>query len=250
MQFIGDTLSNLYLLKDMSRAYRRIVEVYVEWQAKVYRGLKSAIFPGRELIAAQAKCSVSTVRNFIRDFEGILITHENRRQKGSQKNESNLYQVCPHLFETIISLKFMNLFHKFDAVADQLIIDISENPYFLSEKVLKKHRLSTQKLPTAYAGKLPTIKSYINSYLDKGTKKEKVPDVNIKKEGEAKMAILQGLPLNFTTKQKAVRYFEFSSLREAKSDFVWLEKRKMIKMPDRFFLSRLKEHQTKFINRI
>lgn len=234
----------------MSKVYRRIVEVYVDWQAKVYRGLISAIFPGRKLIAAQAKCSVSTVRNFIRDYEGILITHENRRQKGSQKNESNLYQVCPHLFETIFSLKFMNLFHKFDSISEQLIIDVSEDPYFLCEKVLKRQKLSTQELPTAYEGKLPTIKSYINSYLDKGTKKQEVPDVNIKKEGEAKMAILQGFPINFTTKQKAVRYFELKSLREAKNDTIWYGKQHKIKNMDRFFLNRAKEHQHQHINRI
>lgn len=247
MGIASDNLSFLYLIDLMTPTHRRIASVYVDWQADVYHGKCSAIFPSRKLIAAQADCSPSSVRDFIREQEGITIKHITRKQQGSYKHDSNLYEVDECFFETVVLLRYLNLWHKWDEVSKEIIISQSEDPHHLAKKAYEKDRLSTQKLPTVYADKLPTIKSYIKSYVYISTKKG-VPVMN--KEEKKKMGILEGMPLNFTTKQKLVKNFSEQSIRKAVEDYRWYEKKKIIDIPERLMIHQAKKHQHKFIDRI
>ena len=228
------TYTQLYDM--MTAAHKRIAVVLVESQSEVYLGKKSAIFEGRELIAIKAKCSVSTVRDFIKKYEGFVMTHETRRKRGEQAHDSNLYFIDTDFYEAIICLKYMQWLHK-------RILDMSEDEHFLSRKVAKRHELSTSKLPTAIASKLPTIKSYIKSFSERGTLKGSTkPKAAEEKKGKAQ-EVMKDLPIPQDIKDKLELWHVPYALIEARKDYDWFKKHQPIYDPVAYFKSRIREHE-------
>jgi len=217
-----DKCHHLYIatLKEMTPAHRRISEYLTECQTKVWSGSWESICPSREWIAYNAKCSLSTVRDYINKYEGLLFKHKTERDPETGKHKSNLYDVNIYFVETIILLKFLSLWHKFENNKENILKDVSEDPYFLVKKTFQRQRLSTLKLPTVYAGKLPTINSYTQLHLDIVLKRSAGKDPP-RQERPQEMEIFRGLPLSFGQKKKLSLDFSPISLRLAKEEFKW-----------------------------
>jgi|GEM_PF-3348871 hypothetical protein len=249
----NDLLTSLNIFDFMTPSERDILNVLVEFQSGVYIGKCRDISPSREYLAYKAGCSRSTVRTFIKKYEGLVFTHRKRKIAGTVKNNSNIYDLNSIFYELLVCLKYLNLYHNnvtWKKHRETVLKSMMDDPDFLSRKVYKKHKLSTHKLTLEIYQKLTCINSYSHEFhLEIGTKSKEVLLLNKKEEGK-KSGILQGLPLNFVTKQKLLTNFSEKALAEARNDYIWYEKQNTIKLPDRFFMKRAKIYQHEYIQRL
>lgn len=152
----------IQLIDEMTKKDLAIFEAYCYFGELVLLGEHQDVSPARSTIADRARCSLSSVRNFIRKYEGLVFSHETRRRNdGSGLHDSNKYHLNIGCLEAYILLKYNNYFYRWKEKRLEVMHGMQDNSYFLVEKALKRDKLSTRKLPTAIMQKLPTIKSYI-----------------------------------------------------------------------------------------
>lgn len=199
--------------------YRAVLAVLCDIQGDLIKGIKKDTQNTREYIAQKAKVSVSTVRNVIRDCEGICFTHQSRRRDDSCQHLPNTYDVFPYFMETVFLLKLNSYYHKWKEVRERVLSELEKNDYFLVEKTLKLWRLSTTILPTVFMQNLPTIKSYSSLHLDNGTLRQNTQKaVDNKKKADA---IFGKADLTHYQKENLIKFYAPVDLIEAKKAFDW-----------------------------
>lgn len=235
----------------MTKTERRIALAYLKFYEKQFIKEHEYSFPSIKIIAEIANCSERTVNTFIKKYEIFVFDHENRWDKETKKQLSNLYHYNYLFFETLILLKFNNLLHNLEKIGKDLILKVSENDDFLCEKTVKKINVMNSKLRTGNIVKLRTIESYLKkSYLYIVLKKD-VPPKNTKEE-EKIFQELNATELTFSQKNNLRNTFSIVSIKKAVQDYVYVKNTQGIYNPWGFMFSKCKKHmsdQCQFFNR-
>jgi len=184
-------------------------------------GDKSEFSPSKKEIAKIAKCSERSVGLFIQENDNVCFCHDRRWDASTKKNKSNKYYMDPICAETVILLDYNSLYHNWDKVGKDVVKKLIEDDHFLCSKTVKKWQLSTDKLPTAFMLKLPTLNSYLNSFLDKGTLKKCThpKSKNQEREDKKKNKILDGIPLSHENRLRLGMLCAPIDLKEAVLDY-------------------------------
>lgn len=206
------------LIDEMTKGERRILGVLVECEKKVLAKEWTEITPKRSTLAKIARVSESSVRNFIKKYEGIVFTHETRKKSGSYKHNSNKYFINPDLRDVVIMLQACNYYHRWDEKRNEVKEGLMSDDFFLCSKTLKFYELSTTKLPTAILLNLPAIKSYMNSYIYKRRNTDALSGgiQNSVHKKEERDEIFGDIPLTYAQKTRLAEYNAIVDLKEAR----------------------------------
>lgn len=205
------------IFDEMTPTERRIAEAYAFYQDKITVGDWKELTIARIKIAKRAKCSESSVRNYIAKYEGLYFTHETRR-KNAFKHDSNKYYINIEFYEVIKNLQYLNYFHRWDEVREEVINGLFQDPHFLCAKVARKFDLSTSNLPTVFLMNLPAIKSYLNSslYTCRNTRASKPQESLQKKKRDS---VFGDIPLTYAQKTRLLEYNALADLKEARLQY-------------------------------
>lgn len=215
------------LYETMTPAQRRIVMAYHGCWEKQFMGEYLEITPSRKEIAKRAKCSESSVRDFIKKFEGEVFDHQTRRAEKSYKHNSNKYFLNFDFFEFLALLKINNYLHRWKNKRKEIFEGLINDDHFLARKAIHFYRLSTTKLPTGYVAKLPAINSLLRSTKYSGTSKDALMGGHQKSVQKNKEPdIFDQVPLTYAQKEKLKLYNATIDIRQALQDrhkftYVW-----------------------------
>ncbi len=227
-----------------STKYQRVLLAMCALEAMIRRGEKERGKDDRQWLAKEARVSLSTVRNVIRDCENDFFTHKNERRRGSHKHLPNVYNMQPYFFEFVSLMAENQLLHKWKGNAEALILELENNPYFLVEKTLRKWRLSTTNLPTAFMLNLPTVKSYSSELLlEEYRRRGAFEQSNVHKEKEAKKQlsfwinpILKTINVDYKAQLYASRHAREKEIVEAVDAFRFQTRRKEVPNKSAYFI--------------
>ena len=205
------------LIDQMTPCELKITDAICHFTDKLYIGDWLEMIPSRIEIAKKAKVSESSVRDYIKKYEGIVFTHETRR-KSAFKHDSNKYFTNIEFYEVVKILKRLNCFHCWKEKRKWVIEGLIEDPWFLCSKVAKNVELSTTNLPTVYLLNLPAIKSYLKSSLysciETGACKQRQSHQN-KQSDE----IFGDIPLTYAQKTRLLEFNVLVDLRQTRQQY-------------------------------
>ncbi len=225
----------LEIITSSTKSELKILKSYLWFHKKLVEGNYKEAFPEREKIAEMSKCSVSSVRNFIKKYDGIIFSHENRRNFETGKQSSNLYHFNRDFMDHTILLEATGylgrLINSREYILKNLKIHIwkeyIKNEDFMHEIIYRKGDLMNNKIAHGFYSKLPTIKSYILRTLSKDIVLHKVPDKQQKKETD--WGPLSGLQLTESQKKQLTKRYSPDALSKAVKDYYFKRTEEPIK---------------------
>lgn len=263
----------LTLYKEMSYSECRIVDYFASLHEAQVSGDLQEIFPSIERIAKKSGCSERTVNNTIKKFEGILFSHERRKQTSSKKNTSNKYFINRDFFEFIWLLKRFNWLAlwkkrrkklsqkqvKFRAKIEWQIYEFSFGceQEFLIDKMNNSCTNWMQKLRTEFLPKLRSNRIHINKIRseDEIVRENRAGRLPMNKEKEASevqydLEEFKNLGLMRKDQEALKKTFASFAYQRAKDDLIFLARYKKIHNPAAFMWARSKKHTIdKFLNK-
>lgn len=201
-------------------AYRRIIQAFLFYENKRRNGEIEEIFYSREKIAARAKCSVSTVRDFLRWAEHAAIAKSFQRdtaKRHRRKRNSNTYTLSERFYEALVLLDLNNYLHSWKKNGKMVMQNLSEDDGWLCRKLLLKPRVMNNEIAHRKLEKLPTIKSYLKSSLRSGFKDSFQESRSWPSENKPKKSfgILQEMPISYSTKERLMEFYSPHAIRVA-----------------------------------
>lgn len=229
MKKTNTTLLVLFL-KNLSPAFLRILLTL--WSYEKQRRLKnySGVFPSREKIAEQSKCSVDRVKQFnqmCNKFGSTFVEIKKRFNPSTKRYSSNVYLINKDLFEIVTILDGLGYLKKWDKIKHDVYTQVSENEWFLYERwATYRHPITQGK-----AAKLPDN--------EESLKKETLRKVP--KEGSPSCLIFN-MGLSSETLHIADYYCTKKTVLEARNDFHWfLKMGNTVKSRDGLMIALLKK---------
>ncbi len=217
----------LELITILTRTELKILKAYLWFHKEIVSGNFKDAFPERNTVAKMAKCSLESVRNFIKKFEGIVFSHQTRRDFESGKHKPNLYFFNSDLMDHVILLEGTGYLDRLIKLTKdrlkQLKIEIwdkyMKNQNFLHEILYENGGLLNKPIAHGFYSKLPTMNSYLllTQFIRKVL--PKVPEV-IRAE-EKSFALLREVKLTYSQKQNLVDKFSFKHLKDAIRDYLY-----------------------------
>lgn len=243
--FIDLHLTCLYIFDKMSKTQRKIAVALLRYLENQILGKYKIIFPSFEQIAKEAGCSRRSVAYFIKKYNKILFDKIVRINKGKQT--SNEYRLNRDFFEFLWLMRENGFIKRWDKDKKKIEAGISETAHFLCSKLRENGRLSTMLLHST----TPLNLHPINSFLSYEVNMKKVP-----RTGSAiKMAVqrkafeeINSLPLSFSEKERLSLTFSILSLRAAKEDLVFYQRKNKVSSAMGFMFARAKAHTAKHLN--
>lgn len=209
---------HIMVFDEMTKCERKIACAYVALGEKVLLGEYDTIIEKRSTIAKRARCSESSVRNFIRKYEGIVFKHDTRRRTKSYKHDSNKYYLNKEFLEVMLHLRINNYLYRWEEKRLEVLKGLVEDNFFLCSKTCEFYRLRTTILPAAFLWNLPAIKSYLSSsiYICKNTTYRNLSESKkIKKE----FAVFGEIPLTYAQKTRLLEYNAIADIKEARRQY-------------------------------
>lgn len=222
----------LELITILTKTELKILKAYLWFHKEIVAGNFKEAFPERNTIAHMAKCSLESVRNFIKKFEGIVFSHKTRRDFESGKHKPNLYFFNSDFMDHVILLEgtsYLDRLIKFTKDRlKQLKIEIwdkyMKNPFFLQEILYEKGGLLNKAIAYGFYSKLPAMKSFFLFLISIHKVLPKVPDTSPAEEKS--FALLSDVKLTYSQKKNLVEKFSFRALKDAIRDYLY--KRTMV----------------------
>lgn len=228
---ISSTVLILFL-KTLTPAFFRILMVLWSYERQRMMGNYSSVFPSREKIAKQARCSVDRVKQFnqmCRLYKDSFIIINKKFNSKTKKYASNSYQMSKKLFEMVTILDGLGYFKKWDSIKEELYIKVSENERFIYDKWKSYEQRITHGSPQ----KLPDNEDSLNPEA-----KIKVP------KDSTHSSLIFNMGLSSKTLHIAEYYCTKQAVIDARNDFHWFVKLgNTVKSPDRLMISLLKKQQ-------
>lgn len=223
------TIICFLLLKSFKPAFLRIFLVLLRYEKEVQLGRYKGVFPSREKIALEAKCSVDRVKQFnqyIRSFnDPNLFQIIKRIDSKTKRNVSNVYIIGKELFELGYKLEALGYFKKWKEIKEDLCSQISENENFINDR----YASYKQSITRGFCQKLPAIKD------------SSIKEVYIRvPEPTGSSAFI----LNYGLSEKTLRFAENHCSRQAvlyaRNDFDWYRKTHDVRSKDGLMIYCLK----------
>lgn len=222
----------ILFLKTLTPAFFRILMVLWSYERQRMMGNYSGVFPSREKIAKQAKCSVDRVKQFnqmCRIYGDSFVVINKNFNKRTKKYASNSYQMSKKLFEMVTILDGLGYFKKWDSIKEELYIKVSENERFIYDKWKSYEQRITHGSPK----KLPDNKDSLNQEVQ----------IKVPKEG-SHSSLIFNMGLSAQTLHIAEYYCTKQTVIDARNDFHWFVKLgNKVKSSDGLMISLLKKQQ-------
>lgn len=259
-----NTAEYLHIITNMSRTELKVLNAFLWFFKERVAQNHKETYPERQTIAKIANCSLASVKLFIKKFEGIVISHKNRRDHQTKKHKSNIYHFCKDFFEYLTLFdaagllgRMMNsIKYNLKMLKQEIWTLYMQSEWFVHE-MLYRNPLMNNDFSHGFLSKLATTKSYLLSILSVCKVLQGASSTN-KKEELAKasqtdrrgfgneVGILEGLPLTLSEKNKLLSVFGPISLKSAKEAFIYKNgDNDSIKNPGKFIFmtARAKTHE-------
>lgn len=217
----------LHIVTSSTHTELKILKALLWFHKEKVAGNFEVVFPERDTIARMSKCSLCSVANFIKKFEGIIFSHKTRRNFETGKHNSNIYFFNKDFMDHVILLEgtsYLDRLIKFkNERLKQLKIEIwqkfMKNEYFLHEIVYENGRLLNNPIRHGFYSKLDTIKSFFLFLISRHNVLPKVPDKNPTEEKS--FELLKNIKLSYSQKKSLVDKFSLKTLKDAIRDYLY-----------------------------
>jgi hypothetical protein len=118
----------------MSPTHFKILQTLVAFEKKKQLKEYDSVYPSRETIAFHSKCSVNSVKKFLKKY-GTSVGRVQRKNQSTKRNMSNLYLLPKSIMEIMIDLEFLGLTSIWQSCKKEIVTKMGLDYLYLKKRV-------------------------------------------------------------------------------------------------------------------